>query len=117
MLKSKWLDGAPDKSGDKISLLCILFEKEDFVGLDTDSSLIPLLIDEMLNPEMQNEALVELWVEPVSPASQAQHLHGSVPLSLPDSHHARSTAPLCLGIADELFWAFYLPHPLLCFPE
>ncbi|XP_032318235.1 uncharacterized protein LOC116658040 [Camelus ferus] len=38
-LKSKWLDGAPDKSGDKISLLCILFEKEDFVGLDTDSSV------------------------------------------------------------------------------
>ncbi|KAB1252377.1 Trafficking protein particle complex subunit 9 [Camelus dromedarius] len=37
MLKSKWLDGASDKSGDKILLLYILFEKEDFVGLDTDS--------------------------------------------------------------------------------
>ncbi|KAB1251248.1 Trafficking protein particle complex subunit 9 [Camelus dromedarius] len=37
LLKSKWLDVAPDKSGDKIPLLCILFEKEDFIGLDTDS--------------------------------------------------------------------------------
>ncbi|XP_074217497.1 trafficking protein particle complex subunit 9-like [Camelus bactrianus] len=37
LLKSKWLDGAPDNSGDKIPLLCILFEKEDFMGLDTDS--------------------------------------------------------------------------------
>ncbi|KAB1252369.1 Trafficking protein particle complex subunit 9 [Camelus dromedarius] len=35
MLKSKWLDGASDKSGDKILLLYILFEKEGFVGLDT----------------------------------------------------------------------------------
>ncbi|KAB1252331.1 Trafficking protein particle complex subunit 9, partial [Camelus dromedarius] len=34
---SKWLDGAPDKSGDKIPLLCMPFEKEDFMGLDTDS--------------------------------------------------------------------------------
>ncbi len=51
-------------------------------------SLIPLLIDITLNPEMQNEALVELGVEPVSPASQVQHLHGSGPLSLPDNHHA-----------------------------
>ncbi|XP_072802036.1 uncharacterized protein [Vicugna pacos] len=58
LFKSKWLDGAPDKSGEKIPVLCILFEKDDFMGLDTDSSLswdslIPLLIDEMLNPEMQ----------------------------------------------------------------
>ncbi|XP_074203968.1 trafficking protein particle complex subunit 9-like isoform X2 [Camelus bactrianus] len=37
MLKSKWLDRAPNKSGDKIPLLCTLFEKEDFMGLDTDS--------------------------------------------------------------------------------
>ncbi|KAB1252327.1 Trafficking protein particle complex subunit 9, partial [Camelus dromedarius] len=37
LLKSKWLDGAPDKSGDKIPLLCVLFEKEEFMGLDTDS--------------------------------------------------------------------------------
>ncbi|KAB1251260.1 Trafficking protein particle complex subunit 9 [Camelus dromedarius] len=37
VLKSKWLDGAPNKSGDKIPLLCILFEKEDFMELDTDS--------------------------------------------------------------------------------
>ncbi|KAB1251253.1 Trafficking protein particle complex subunit 9 [Camelus dromedarius] len=36
LLKFKWLDGAPDNSGDKIPLLCILFEKEDFMGLDTD---------------------------------------------------------------------------------
>ncbi|KAB1267896.1 Trafficking protein particle complex subunit 9 [Camelus dromedarius] len=36
-LHSKWLDGPPDKSGDKIPLFCILFEKEDFMGLDTDS--------------------------------------------------------------------------------
>ncbi|EPY84955.1 hypothetical protein CB1_000423002 [Camelus ferus] len=35
MLKSKWLDGTSDKSGDKILLLYILFEKEGFVGLDT----------------------------------------------------------------------------------
>ncbi|XP_064333057.1 uncharacterized protein LOC135318729 [Camelus dromedarius] len=39
MLKSKWLDRAPKKSGDKIHLLCTLFEKEDFMGLDTVSSL------------------------------------------------------------------------------
>ncbi|XP_072828328.1 uncharacterized protein [Vicugna pacos] len=94
ILKSKWLDRAPNKSGDKIPLLCTLLEKEDFMGLDTESSLswdslIPLLIDEMLNPETQNEALVELQLEPVSAASQAQHLQGSGPLSLPDSHHAR----------------------------
>ncbi|KAB1252323.1 Trafficking protein particle complex subunit 9, partial [Camelus dromedarius] len=37
MLKYKWLDRAPNKSGDKIPLLCTLFEKEDFMGLDTDS--------------------------------------------------------------------------------
>ncbi|KAB1271472.1 Trafficking protein particle complex subunit 9 [Camelus dromedarius] len=37
VLKSKCLDRATDKSGDKIPLLCILFEKEDFVGLDPDS--------------------------------------------------------------------------------
>nr|XP_031531057.1 trafficking protein particle complex subunit 9-like [Vicugna pacos] len=43
MLKTKWLDGAPDKSGDKIPLLYNLFEKEDFVGLDTDSSTFWLL--------------------------------------------------------------------------
>ncbi|XP_072803172.1 trafficking protein particle complex subunit 9-like isoform X2 [Vicugna pacos] len=35
--KSKRLDRAPKKSGDKIPLLCIPFEKEDFMGLDTDS--------------------------------------------------------------------------------
>ncbi|XP_072799627.1 uncharacterized protein [Vicugna pacos] len=37
LLKSKWLDGGPKNSGDKIPLLCILFEKEDFMRLDTDS--------------------------------------------------------------------------------
>ncbi|XP_074217445.1 trafficking protein particle complex subunit 9-like isoform X1 [Camelus bactrianus] len=42
MLKSKWLDGASDKSGDKILLLYILFEKEDFVGLDTESRKVYL---------------------------------------------------------------------------
>ncbi|KAB1251247.1 Trafficking protein particle complex subunit 9 [Camelus dromedarius] len=36
-LKSKWLDGAPDKFGDKIPPLCMPFEKEDFMGLETDS--------------------------------------------------------------------------------
>ncbi|XP_072811238.1 uncharacterized protein [Vicugna pacos] len=36
--KSKWLDGDPENSGEKTPLLYILFEKEDFVGLDTDSS-------------------------------------------------------------------------------
>ncbi|XP_072813695.1 uncharacterized protein [Vicugna pacos] len=44
--------------------------------------------DEMLNPERQKEALVELGLEPVSPAFQAQHLFGSGPLFLPDSQHA-----------------------------
>ncbi|KAB1252329.1 Trafficking protein particle complex subunit 9 [Camelus dromedarius] len=43
LLKSKWLDGAPDKSGDKIPLLCVLFEKEEFMGLDTDSRLLPYI--------------------------------------------------------------------------
>ncbi|XP_074217493.1 trafficking protein particle complex subunit 9-like isoform X5 [Camelus bactrianus] len=37
LLKSKWLDGATDKSGDKVPLLFMPFEKEDFMGLDTDS--------------------------------------------------------------------------------
>ncbi|XP_072813572.1 trafficking protein particle complex subunit 9-like [Vicugna pacos] len=37
ILKSKWLDRAPNKSGDKIPLLCTLLEKEDFMGLDTES--------------------------------------------------------------------------------
>ncbi|XDV33887.1 hypothetical protein PO909_004134 [Leuciscus waleckii] len=37
VLESKRLDRATDKSGDKITLLCVPFEKKDFVGLDTDS--------------------------------------------------------------------------------
>ncbi|XP_034016028.1 LOW QUALITY PROTEIN: trafficking protein particle complex subunit 9 [Thalassophryne amazonica] len=37
VLDSKRLDRATDKSGDKIPLLCVPFEKKDFVGLDTDS--------------------------------------------------------------------------------
>ncbi|XP_012578346.1 PREDICTED: trafficking protein particle complex subunit 9 [Condylura cristata] len=37
VLESKRLDRAADKSGDKIPLLCVPFEKKDFVGLDTDS--------------------------------------------------------------------------------
>ncbi|XP_074222665.1 uncharacterized protein LOC141578013 [Camelus bactrianus] len=41
--KSKWLDGASDNSGDKILLLCIPFEKEDIMGLDTESSTFWLL--------------------------------------------------------------------------
>ncbi|VTJ79621.1 Hypothetical predicted protein, partial [Marmota monax] len=36
VLESKRLDRATDKSGDKIPLLCVPFEKKDFVGLDTD---------------------------------------------------------------------------------
>lgn len=36
VLESKRLDRATDKSGDKI-LLCVPFEKKDFVGLDTDN--------------------------------------------------------------------------------
>ncbi len=65
--------------------------------------LIPLLIDEMLNPERQNEMLVELCLEPVSPGSQAQHLLGSGPLFLPDSQHAKLGNQKHLqGIPDEL---------------
>lgn len=41
VLESKRLDRATDKSGDKIPLLCAPFEKKDFVGLDTDSRLVP----------------------------------------------------------------------------
>ncbi|XP_040043773.1 trafficking protein particle complex subunit 9 isoform X3 [Gasterosteus aculeatus] len=37
VLESKRLDRATDKSGDKLPLLCVPFEKKDFVGLDTDS--------------------------------------------------------------------------------
>ncbi|XP_034747300.1 trafficking protein particle complex subunit 9 isoform X4 [Etheostoma cragini] len=37
VLESKRLDRATDKSGDKIPLLCVPFEKKDFVGLDTDN--------------------------------------------------------------------------------
>uniref|UniRef100_A0A8C1IAP6 Trafficking protein particle complex 9 n=1 Tax=Cyprinus carpio TaxID=7962 RepID=A0A8C1IAP6_CYPCA len=37
VLESKRLDRATDKSGDKLQLLCVPFEKKDFVGLDTDS--------------------------------------------------------------------------------
>uniref|UniRef100_A0A3Q3XLN3 Uncharacterized protein n=1 Tax=Mola mola TaxID=94237 RepID=A0A3Q3XLN3_MOLML len=37
VLETKRLDRATDKSGDKIPLLCVPFEKKDFVGLDTDS--------------------------------------------------------------------------------
>uniref|UniRef100_A0A8C1MP78 Trafficking protein particle complex 9 n=1 Tax=Cyprinus carpio TaxID=7962 RepID=A0A8C1MP78_CYPCA len=37
VLESKRLDRATDKSGDKIQMLCVPFEKKDFVGLDTDS--------------------------------------------------------------------------------
>ncbi|XP_036063818.1 trafficking protein particle complex subunit 9 isoform X1 [Onychomys torridus] len=40
VLESKRLDRATDKSGDKIPLLCVPFEKKDFVGLDTDSSML-----------------------------------------------------------------------------
>ncbi|XP_030651242.1 trafficking protein particle complex subunit 9 isoform X5 [Nomascus leucogenys] len=40
VLESKRLDRATDKSGDKIPLLCVPFEKKDFVGLDTDSSVL-----------------------------------------------------------------------------
>ncbi|XP_062874344.1 trafficking protein particle complex subunit 9 [Trichomycterus rosablanca] len=36
VLESKRLDRATDKSGDKIQLMCVPFEKKDFVGLDTD---------------------------------------------------------------------------------
>ncbi|MFT7811637.1 trafficking protein particle complex subunit 9 isoform X1 [Arapaima gigas] len=39
VLESKRLDRATDKSGDKIPLLCVPFEKKDFVGLDTDSRM------------------------------------------------------------------------------
>ncbi|XP_072832750.1 uncharacterized protein [Vicugna pacos] len=38
LLKSKWLAGGPKKSRDKIPLLCIPFEKEEFMRLDTESS-------------------------------------------------------------------------------
>ncbi|XP_030003190.1 trafficking protein particle complex subunit 9 isoform X2 [Sphaeramia orbicularis] len=44
VLESKRLDRATDKSGDKIPLLCVPFEKKDFVGLDTDSSPVSLLL-------------------------------------------------------------------------
>ncbi|KAH0617395.1 hypothetical protein JD844_015551 [Phrynosoma platyrhinos] len=44
VLESKRLDRATDKSGDKIPLLCVPFEKKDFVGLDTDSSFQELII-------------------------------------------------------------------------
>ncbi|XP_076862208.1 trafficking protein particle complex subunit 9 isoform X2 [Brachyhypopomus gauderio] len=37
VLESKRLDRTTDKAGDKIPLLCVPFEKKDFVGLDTDS--------------------------------------------------------------------------------
>ncbi|XP_078456811.1 trafficking protein particle complex subunit 9 isoform X2 [Lampetra fluviatilis] len=37
VLESKRLDRASEKSGDKIPLLCVPFEKKDFVGLDTES--------------------------------------------------------------------------------
>ncbi|EPY73609.1 hypothetical protein CB1_002726001 [Camelus ferus] len=163
VLESKCLDRAPNKSRDKIPLLCITFEKEDFVGLDTDSRQVylearppwlcagllpyiqkgigkeegcliakeggrcspsvfrclkmnPPLVqrdscmvsmdtystfsartpDEMLNPEMQqNEALVELGVELVSPASQAQHrkaqAHSSCPTATTLCEDIRNT--------------------------
>ncbi|XP_016401360.1 trafficking protein particle complex subunit 9-like [Sinocyclocheilus rhinocerous] len=42
VLESKRLDRATDKSGDKIQLLCVPFEKKDFVGLDTDSRYCPV---------------------------------------------------------------------------
>ncbi|XP_074230601.1 trafficking protein particle complex subunit 9-like [Camelus bactrianus] len=38
--KSKRLDCASDNSGDKILLLCIPFEKEDIMGLDTESRVL-----------------------------------------------------------------------------
>ncbi|XP_072794731.1 trafficking protein particle complex subunit 9-like isoform X2 [Vicugna pacos] len=41
MLKSKWLDRALNKSGNKMLHLCTLFEKKDFMGLDTDSRTSP----------------------------------------------------------------------------
>ncbi|XP_063119652.1 trafficking protein particle complex subunit 9 isoform X5 [Rattus norvegicus] len=44
VLESKRLDRATDKSGDKIPLLCVPFEKKDFVGLDTDSSPVSMLL-------------------------------------------------------------------------
>uniref|UniRef100_UPI00359002C1 trafficking protein particle complex subunit 9 isoform X2 n=1 Tax=Myxine glutinosa TaxID=7769 RepID=UPI00359002C1 len=37
VLESKRLDRASEKAGDKMPLLCVPFEKKDFVGLDTDS--------------------------------------------------------------------------------
>lgn len=48
VLESKRLDRATDKSGDKIQLMCVPFEKKDFVGLDTDSRWVP---------QMQSSAL------------------------------------------------------------
>ncbi|XP_054981496.1 trafficking protein particle complex subunit 9 isoform X3 [Sorex araneus] len=44
VLESKRLDRATDKSGDKIPLLCVPFEKKDFVGLDTDSSPVSSML-------------------------------------------------------------------------
>ncbi|XP_074232210.1 trafficking protein particle complex subunit 9-like isoform X2 [Camelus bactrianus] len=58
LLKSKWLDGAPDKSGDKIPLLCMPFEKEDFMGLDTDSRSWSLLCNSTLADVMVVSVLV-----------------------------------------------------------
>ncbi|KAB1252379.1 Trafficking protein particle complex subunit 9 [Camelus dromedarius] len=75
--KSKWLDGASDNSGDKILLLCIPFEKEDIMGLDTES---------------RERRITEYGKEQGN-----VHPH-FVPV-------IKSTAPLCLGITDELFWA------------
>uniref|UniRef100_A0A8C6SID5 Trafficking protein particle complex 9 n=1 Tax=Neogobius melanostomus TaxID=47308 RepID=A0A8C6SID5_9GOBI len=52
VLESKRLDRATDKSGDKIPLLCVPFEKKDFVGLDTDTQLA------LLHAGMLQDALV-----------------------------------------------------------
>lgn len=43
VLESKRLDRTSEKSGEKIPLLYVPYEKKDFVGLDPDSRLVPMV--------------------------------------------------------------------------
>ncbi|KAB1251250.1 Trafficking protein particle complex subunit 9, partial [Camelus dromedarius] len=59
----------PDKSGERIPLLCTLFEKEDFMGLDTDSRACYMSIPDYVQCAEDYETL-PVVVKPVGIISE-----------------------------------------------
>ncbi|XP_072808166.1 trafficking protein particle complex subunit 9-like [Vicugna pacos] len=66
---SKWLDAAPNNSGNKITLRCIPFEKEDIMGLDTDSRACNISIPDYVQCAEDYETL-PVVVQPVGIISE-----------------------------------------------